>query len=451
MSIQLDSTSPFPDQISLESRLKSAKEIVSQFVPPSPLVYSPSLSAMVNGHVWLKLENFLPNGSFKVRGALHSMVNQLHLKVEDLEKIKKNKSSRGVPTHSFCAASAGNHAQGVAFAAQKLGCEAHLFLPKSTPLVKREATQNLGAKVYLEGNVLEESFRAALDYSQKTGATFLHPFNDWNVIFGQATCAMEALEQWKAMAHLHHLNPSSSELPVFLAGVGGGGLLAGACLHWHTLGSQNVVGVESSYFDSAYQSLKYGEIKEISNPGNSSIADGISVKKIGDICYQILKNCNAKIDLVSEDDIAQAILHLLERDRVVAEGAGASGVALLIRNKKWFQDKHVIACVSGGNIDPQLLSRVIIRGLAVTGRVLRVTLKITDRPGQLKNLLETVANLDANVLEVHHDRTYTQVYVGDVEVELVLETKNMEHQYEVLSRFAELGLKPSTIHQSSNS
>ena len=409
--------------------LEQARLCVSRSMSPSPLRRSAWLSELLQAEVWLKLECLNPIGSFKVRGALNAIAAR-----------SARRASLNLNSSNFkvCAASAGNHAQGVAFAAQQMGCEAHIFLPKRSPLVKRDATERLGAKIYLVGDVLEEAFEAALKFAKEHDAEFLHAFNDFDVITGQGTCALEIIDEYTRVS-----KKPLSELTDFICGIGGGGLAAGAGLAFEHFNPNTLVtGVEQEFFDSALQSVKNKIRTEIDPRGKTSIADGISVRSIGNLTLDILMRTVPRIVTVTDDDIVGAVLGLCEREHVVSEGAGAVAVAHLLRNKSYYKGRNIVACVSGGNIDPQLLSRVIARGLGVTGRMLRITARIGDRPGQLKNLLELIANLDANVLEVHHDRTYAQVNVGDVEVELALETRSIEHQYDLLAKLEEHGFRP---------
>ncbi|KAB8033765.1 pyridoxal-phosphate dependent enzyme [Fluviispira multicolorata] len=402
------------------------KNIICKYMQPSPLRKSDWLSEITGGEVWLKLESLNPNGSFKVRGALNAVSN-----------IIKNNQSNNSKIINVCAASAGNHAQGVAFAAKNLGCEAHIFLPKFAPLVKRDATEKLGAKIYLIGNNLEEAFEAALAFSEKENAHFIHAFNNYDIIIGQATCAYEALLQLSDLS-----KTPFGELDFFTCSVGGGGLAAGAALVLKALTSANIVGIEQEYYDSAIKSFKYKSQTASSIAPHATIADGIAVGMIGNLNYNYMTRFVENLSTVSDDSIVKAILGLCEQERILSEGAGAAAVADILKRPDFYKGKRVIACVSGGNIDPQLLTRVVTRGLNITGRVLRVSVCVSDRPGGLKRLLECVSALEGNVLDLIHDRTYSEVSVGDVDVELSLETRNSEHQYSLLEKLEEAGFKP---------
>ncbi|APJ03564.1 pyridoxal-phosphate dependent enzyme [Silvanigrella aquatica] len=420
---------PFENPKELMDEIRDAyAAVVSQYMQRSPLRRSVWLSELTGGDIWLKLESLNPNGSFKVRGALYAISNI----------IKKHKGNKKV---KVCAASAGNHAQGVAFAAKHLGCEAHIFLPKNAPLVKRDATEKLGAKIYLHGENLEQAFEAAVTFAKKENAYLIHPYNNYDIIIGQASCAYEALIQLAEFSKKPY-----GELDYFVCSVGGGGLAAGAALVLKAESKGNVIGVEQEYYDSALKSFQNKSQTAINKPPHKTIADGIAVSLIGNLNYNYMTRYVENLSLVTDDSIVKAILGLFEQERLVAEGAGAAAVADILKRPDYYEGKTVVACVSGGNIDPQLMSRVITRGLNVTGRVLRVTVCVSDRPGGLKSLLECVAALEGNVLDLIHDRTYSEVSVGDVDVELSLETRNSEHQYSLLEKLEEAGFKPRMRH-----
>jgi threonine dehydratase len=409
-----------------ESILKAQKRI-QKYLTPSPLKFSPWLASLTQSDVWLKLECLNPNGSFKVRGALNA-----------IGKLVEERGSCKV----VCA-SAGNHAQGVAFAAKHLNCEAHIFLPVQTPLVKREACEALGAKIYLGGEALNESMELALQFAETTKAFFIHPFNNFDVVCGQATLFFESILQWNEQ---HLLNTKS--LDNFLCCVGGGGLISGvgiaSLIYKQTEKKEiTVLGAQQEVFNSAYVSLQNKQWLPFTGGAHShSIADGIAVKKIGNLNYDAIVNSVKRIFVASDNEIVGSILGLCEKEHVVVEGGGAVGVACLQKYKSFFEEKSTIVTVSGGNIDPQLLSRIIMQGLGVTGRTLKISVCVHDRPGTLRELLDKIAFLEANVLEVHHDRTYTQVHVGQVNVEVSLETKTFEHQYQILESLAEFGYQP---------
>lgn len=419
------STSDLP-MLLKEAEMAAAR--IATRLAESPLRRSDWLSNLTGAEVWLKLECLNPTGSFKVRGALNAISQRM-----------ARRAAAGAQADGFkiVAASAGNHAQGVAFAARVLGCEAHIFLPRRTPLVKRTATARLGARVYLEGDVLEETFEAAVAFAGAQGAEFVHAFNDFDIIAGQASCALEALKQLRAQL------PDAPLRDVdFLCSVGGGGLAAGVGMVWRALmPGGRVFGAEQENYDALARSLASGTNEKAAG-GGYTIADGICVRNLGNLSLEYMRAFLERAFLVDDDAITASVLGLCERERVVAEGAGAAAVAALQRYISEFKGRKIIVCVSGGNVDPQLLSRMIVRGLGVTGRLLRISVPIGDRPGQLKALLEAVAETEANVLEVFHDRTYSQVSVGNVEVELALETRDEDHQYSVTEKLQERGFHP---------
>lgn len=402
--------------------------VIKTHLQESPLRRSVWLSEYTGGEVWLKLESLNPNGSFKVRGALNAV-----------SKLKENHQDKS-DVIRICAASAGNHAQGVAFAAKLLGCEAHIFLPKFAPLVKIAATEKLGAKTYLVGDSLEDAFVVAQEFEKKENAYFLHAFNNYDIIIGQATCAYEALLQLSAIQ-----KTECAQLDYFVCAVGGGGLAAGSGLALRALGNTKVIGIEQEFYDSALNSFHSKHVMRASKP-KATIADGIAVGQIGSLNYDYMQKYVEEIATVSDDLIVKAILGLCEEEHIISEGAGSVGVADILKRPEYYAGKTTVVCVSGGNIDPQLLTRVLTRGLNMTGRVLRLSACISDRPGGLKKLLQYVADMGGNVLDLIHDRTYSEVSVGDVDVELSLETRNSEHQYSLIEKLEEAGFKPRMRH-----
>lgn len=409
------------------AEIMQAHQVISAHMAPSPLRKSIWLSELTQGEVWLKLESLNPNGSFKARGALNAVA-----------KLKQKH-----PSHTplkICAASAGNHAQGVAFAAKKLGGEAHIFLPDFAPLVKRTATEKLGARIYTVAGNIEVAFAAALEFAEKEHAHFLHAFNNHDVIMGQATCAYETLQQLREIKKQPDFSPD-----YFVTSVGGGGLAAGCGLLFHIQSQTKVIGVEQEDYNSGQKSLELK--RQVGTEKNkTTIADGIAVSMIGNLNYEYMTRFVEKISTVNDDLIAQAILRLCEQEHLIAEGAGATAIAEILKNPAAYKNKTVVACVSGGNVDPQLLTRILARGLHLTGRVLRLSLCVHDRPGGLKHLLEHVSAMGGNVLDLIHDRTYSQVSVGDVDVELSLETRNLEHQKLLIEKLEEAGFRPRVHH-----
>lgn len=417
----------------LAPHLRLAESRVRQFIPRSPLRKSEWLSELTGGDVWLKLEGLNPTGSFKVRGALAALA----------ARLERHAAQPGVGKGKLqiVAASAGNHAQGVAYAAREMGCQAHVFLPAGTPLIKQIQTKRLGARVVVGGDGLDAAFDAALEFvAQTPGAEFMHPFNDFDVIMGQATCLMECFEQFEGAT----ARPAQA-IDAFLCAIGGGGLVAGSGLAMRLFGGGQVIGIEQENFDSAKVSLDSGNWSPSSGRGETSLADGIRVRLIGKQAFEFMRGNVNEVILMSDNDLVGAITGLCENENVIAEGAGAAGVAYMLHDPKRFKGKTAIACVCGGNIDTQVLSRVISRGLGVTGRMMRVVLNLGDKPGQLARALGKLAETDANLLEVHHDRTYSKANVGTVEVELSLETKDFDHQKVLLAKLETAGFSPRVL------
>ena len=418
-----------PESASLEIQ-KVYKNIISKFLIPSPLKKSNWLSEYVGGEVYLKLESLNPNGSFKVRGALNA-VSKLK------ERLKQQNSQDPI---KIVAASAGNHAQGVAYACRELGCAAHIFLPKQASLIKRDATEKLGAKIYLVGDNIEEATQAALEFCAAQNAHFIHPFNNYDIIIGQGTCALETYSQLSDLK-----KTPTPQLDYFVTSIGGGGLMSGACLYFSSFPKIKMIGVEQELFNSAAVSLhaqKHIPAAHEKAKKATTIADGIAVKMIGNLNYEYMAPYIEKVTQVSDDHIVQAILGLCEKEHVVSEGAGAAGVAELLAHPKQYADKLTVVCVSGGNIDLGLLNRVITRGLKVTGRVLRLKVCVSDKPGGLRSLLDYVANMEGNILDLVHDRTYSSVAVGYVDVEISLETRGAGHQRDLIQKLEEVGFCP---------
>ncbi len=322
------------------------KNIIQHYLKPTPLQKSKWLSQYVDGDIYLKLENLNPNGSFKVRGALNA-ISVLH--------AKHTKKNSNVPM-KVVAASAGNHSQGVAFAAKQLGCEAHLFLPETASPLKKIATEKLGAHIYIKGKNFEEAFAAAEEFSKKENAYFINAFNDKSIILGQATCALESHQQFKD--HPENIN-KLTEPDYFMCSIGGGGLAAGACLYFEQNCHTKVIGVEHTSFNSAFKSLRKKSLESADLSIISTIADGIALKTIGTITFKYLLKYMKEIITVSEDDIYHAIAKIYKNDNIVVEGAGGASVAAVLKQPEIFKNKSTILCISGGNIDPDVFQKVL--------------------------------------------------------------------------------------------
>ncbi len=347
--------------------------------------------------VHLKTENLQVTGSFKVRGAAYK-ISQL----SDEEKAK-----------GVIACSAGNHAQGVALAATKHGIKSLICLPDGAPISKVEATRKYGAEICLVEGVYDDAYNRALQLKDEKGYTFIHPFNDEDVIAGQGTIGLEILEQLP-------------DVDVVIVPVGGGGLISGVAFAIKALNPKvKVYGVQAAGAPSMLNSVADGKIIKLDDV--STIADGIAVKEPGDVTFQMCQKYVDGIVTVSEDEIAAAILALIEQQKLIAEGAGAVSVSAAMFNKVDLKGKKVCCLVSGGNIDVTILSRVIKRGLLKSGRTYSLTIELLDKPGQLKGVADTIAKEGGNIISVHHERASEGSDINGCYLRLVLETRNFEH------------------------
>lgn len=392
--------------------IRAAREALEGIVKRTPLDGSRTLSELSGCRVFLKTENMQRTGSFKVRGAYNKIKN---LSAEEKE--------RGV-----IAASAGNHAQGVALAAHSAGIRSTVVMPEHTPVSKVSATKGYGAQVVLFGQSYDDAYNKALEIQQKTGATFIHAFNDPFIIAGQGTIGLEIVEDLP-------------EVDVVLVPIGGGGLISGIATAVKALvPGAKVIGVEAKGAACACKSLAAGA--PVSLETVQTIADGIAVKRPGDLTFEIIKQMVDDIVTVTDDEIAHAILHLLERSKLVVEGAGAVGVAALLYEKvKKLKGANVVAVLSGGNIDINIVSRIIERGMIESGRYIRLVTTIVDRPGSLTRLLTKIAAAKANVMSVYHNRTKQGVRLGEAEVELELETRDREQALSIIETLRAHGYK----------
>jgi threonine dehydratase len=386
----------------------AARDALREVVALTPLLHSRVLSDRLGGPVFLKCENLQRTGSFKPRGA--------YLRIS---RLTPGERERGV-----VAASAGNHAQGVAFAAALLGTRATVVMPAGAPLPKVEATRGYGAHVILRGETVEDALEAALAYAQQDGSVFIHPFDHPDVVAGQGTAGLEIIEQCPQVR--------SIAVPV-----GGGGLAAGIAVAVSgTSPATRVIGVQAEAAPCYQASLAAGHPVRIASAG--TMADGIAVSQPGDIGYEIISQHAIRIVTVSEETLSRALLLCLERSKQVVEPAGAAGVAALLEHPEAFEPP-VVAVLSGGNIDPLLLAKVLRHGLSAAGRYLMFRCRITDRPGALATLLGELAGLGANVLDVVHERVAPRLRVDEVEVLLQVETRGPGHCDEVISRLRQAG------------
>lgn len=381
--------------------VRRAEALLDGIALRTPLARSRDLSAKVDGEVWLKCENMQRTGSFKIRGAY----NRMHA-LDDGER------ARGV-----VAASAGNHAQGVALAARLLGMPSTVFMPRLAPLPKVAATRGYGADVRLVGDALEETLAAAAEYADRTGAVLVHPFDHPLVVAGQGTVGLEICDQ-------------APDVRTVVVPTGGGGLAAGIAVVLRELAPQaRVVGVQAAEMAAWPRSLKDGQ--PVRTPSRPTIADGIAVPRPGQVPFALVSELVDEMLTVSEDALSRALLHCLERGKQVVEPAGAAGVAAILDDPERFTPP-VVCVLSGGNIDPLLLLHVIQHGLAAAGRYLSIHVRVVDRPGALAGLLGLIAELGGNVIDVEHSRVSGALGLGEVEVALRLETRGPRHRVEVL-------------------
>ncbi|MBV9313955.1 MAG: threonine ammonia-lyase [Pseudonocardia sp.] len=367
----------------------------------TPLSPSQDLAAKVGGPVWLKCENLQRTGSFKIRGAY----------------VRMHALSAAERTAGVVAASAGNHGQGVALAAKLLKIPATVFMPRLAALPKVAATRSHGADVWLTGDTLDEALAEAAEFADRTGAVFVHPFDHPLVVAGQGTVGLEVCAQ-------------APDVRTVLVPTGGGGLIAGVAAAARELApAAKVVGVQAAEFAAWPASLIAGHPVRIT--AKPTIADGIAVPRPGEVPFALISGLVDEMLTVSEDALARALLHCLERAKQVVEPAGVAGVAALLNNPSRFEPP-VVCVLSGGNIDPLLLLHVIQHGLAATGRYLSIRVRLVDRPGVLAEVLGLVAEHGCNVLDVEHSRISGALALGEVEVALRLETRGLRHQAEVL-------------------
>ena len=347
--------------------------------------------------VYLKPECLQVTGSFKVRGAYYK-----------ISQLSEEEKARGV-----IACSAGNHAQGVALAAQKNGIRANICIPDGAPISKVEATKSYGAQVTLVKGVYDDAYRKAVELQQESGATFIHPFNDENVIAGQGTIGLEILDEL-------------ADADVVVVPVGGGGLISGVAFAVKSLNPRCMVyGVQSAGAPSMVKSLQEHKIQKLDSV--STIADGIMVKEPGDLTYDLCSRYVDDVVTVTDDEVSTAILTLIEKQKMIAEGAGAVSLAAVMFDKIDVKGKKVVAVISGGNIDVTILSRVIGRGLLKTGRSAEFTIELPDKPGQLVAVSSIVAGLGANVVSVHHDHAGEDHDITACTLRLCVETRDHEH------------------------
>jgi threonine dehydratase len=390
---------------------RKASEVIYKVLHRTPLDYSTSFSRMTGCHVYLKLENMQKTGSFKSRGAYF----KIHSHLDEARRM------------GVVAASSGNHAQGVAFASSMLGVKSTIVMPETTPIYKINATRSYGADVVLYGSVYDDAYRKALEIAEASKAMLVHPFNDEEVIAGQGTIGLEIASQLP-------------DVDAVIAPIGGGGLISGIGVALKKLKpSVKVIGVEPAAAPKYYESRKTGKITSISP--SPSLADGVLAKSVGDITYEVMNQVVDNVVVVNEDSIARAIYLLMERAKMIVEGAGALPLAAMLEGLIANTRKKVALVISGGNIDLTTLYRVVIRGLANAGRVAMVKLTVPDAPGQLYRALGILYRNKCNVIEIKHDRFQPDLPVGYAIVDVVFEAPSKGDVDKVIEELRQAGFR----------
>jgi threonine dehydratase len=387
-----------------------AAERIQDGIVATPCTRTRAFADIAPGRLHLKFENLQRTGSFKDRGSLNHLL-----------RLPPTQREHGVVT-----ASAGNHGQGLAYHGARLGIPVTVVMPVNAPLTKVSNTRGYGARVVLDGTILDESAEAAARIAEEGGLVTVPAFDHPDIIAGQGTIGLEILEQ-------------VPDVDTILVPVGGGGLIAGICVAIKEVRPEvRVVGIEADAAASAKASREAGRVVQIAH--SDTLADGIATKRIGDLTFPIVERYVDDLISVGEDAIAAAILLLLEREKTVAEGAGAVPIAALLSGRlRLGPEDRVVAVLSGGNIDINMISRIIDRGLVFDGRAARLAVRVRDRPGSLAALTRTVADLGANVLETYHRRAYADISLGEVEIVIQMETRGREHVDEIVRALQALG------------
>ena len=382
----------------------------------TPTIYSPEISALCDAEVYLKLENLQPTGSFKVRGALLRLTN-----------LDTESCSRGV-----VAMSAGNHAQGVAYHAQKLGIPATIVMPSNTPFTKISKTESLGATVILAGENLSDSQQEADRLVKSNGLTLIHPYDDIDVITGQGSVALELLD-------------AQPNLEAIVVPIGGGGLISGISIAAKAINAKiDIFGVEAQN----YASMKATIAGLDADCGGPTVAEGIAVKTAGQLTRKFVQEHVTDIFLAAEHEIEAAMQIYLREQRLVVEGAGAAPLAAVLANKEIFSGKKIGLVVSGGNVDSRLLSSVLLRGLVREGKLVRLRIEIADEPGRLSDLTEVIGASGGNIVEVNHQRLFFDVPLKSTEVDVTMETRNQNHVKEIQSALEKAGYPSLLLSES---
>ena len=396
--------------------IQAAQQRLGRAIYHTPCPLSITLSKLCGCHTYFKLENLQMTGSFKERGALNKLLH-----ISEVEK------RAGV-----VAASAGNHAQGVAYHATRLGIKSTIVMPKQTPLIKVSNTRDLGGQVILHGANYDEALALARELAKDQGYTFIHAFDDDAIIAGQGTIGLELLGE-------------ETKFDAVIVPIGGGGLISGLAVAMKTLQPDiRIIGVEPEYAASMQAALSANQPTEISI--KPTIADGLAVKRAGIRTLEVVRHYVDEVVSVSEEEIASAILKLLEIEKTVVEGAGAAALAAVLFHKiTGLEGRNVAILVCGGNIDPNLLAKIIERGLAKDGRLVRIRATVRDRPGELAKICQIVAETAANIIDVAHNRAFAKLEVGGVEIDMTLEARGHEHIEQILAAFDAEGVNAKEL------
>lgn len=390
-------------------KIYHASYVLKDVIRRTELIHAPNINSKCN--VFLKPENLQLTGSFKVRGSYYK-----------ISQLSEEEKAKGV-----IACSAGNHAQGVALAATKNGIKSIICLPDGAPISKIEATKNYGAEICLVEGVYDDAYNRALELRDKHGYTFIHPFDDVDVIAGQGTIALELVEQKK-------------DIDAVIVPIGGGGLISGIAFAIKSLNPNiKVYGVQSAGAPSMKNSVEHKKIERLA--GVSTIADGIAVKQPGENTFDLCSKYVDEIVTVTDDEVSSAILSMLEKQKLIAEGAGAVAVAAAMFDKVPIEGKNVVCIVSGGNIDVNILDRVIKRGLFKAGRAALLKVELLDKPGQLLQVSRIIAELGGNVIGVHHERTNANTEINGCFIRINLETRDFEHTNNIKNALKKAGFK----------
>lgn len=395
------------EKITIED-IKRAQETIKDIVKKTDILESAKLSALTNANIYYKCENLQKTGSFKVRGACNKIAN-----------LTQEEKANGV-----IASSAGNHAQGVALGAKMNNIEATIVMPATAPLAKVTATKSYGANVVLEGLVYDDAYAKAVEIQKETGATFLHPFNDKYVISGQGTIGLEIFEQM------------NNKVDTILCPIGGGGLISGIAVAAKAINPNvKIIGVQTANIPSMHESMKAGKVTSAFKA--TSVADGISVKTVGELTFSIAKDLVDEVVLVEEDEIAEGLLFLMENQKVVAEGSGAVTTAAILSGKyKPKANENVVCVISGGNIDVNTLNKIVALGLVKGGRRFSFITEIKDKPGGLAELTRVLSSLDANIITANLTSTNA---IGVLNAYMTLETFDHEHIEKIKAAVKEAG------------